>query len=258
LARRRAHRAAQGEELPSEQIVRDDGDRGARLNRPGLDHRRDAVKAAACDRVLVTTPDRLARNYGHHMVLLEEGERVGCRVEFLERLMSQDPPDPLGLQIRRAVAAYERTRSAERLRRGRQMTRRAGVLLPWTTTPYGDRVDPERPRDPAGVHIEPAEGAIVRELFTRYVDAHETRRGLVKYRLGLGLPSPRGRARWSAASVRGILTHPTDTGQVSSGRNRLRPARARRSATQPIGTRAQGGIPSRPTPGSWSRRSPPW
>ena len=95
LARLQAHLAAQGEELQSEQILFDDGYSGASLNRPGLDHLRDAVKAAAFDRILVTTPDRRARSYVHHMVLLEELERVGCRVECLERPMRQDSHDPL-------------------------------------------------------------------------------------------------------------------------------------------------------------------
>ena len=239
-ARLRAHLAAHGEELRSEHMVRDDGYSGASLNRPGLDHLRDAGKAAAFERILVTTPDRLARNDVHRMVLLAELERVGCRVEFLARPMSQDPHAPLVLQIRSAVAAYERTLMAERMRRGRQRKRRAGVLSPWATTPDGDRVDPERPRDPAGVRIDPAEGAVIRELFMRYLEAAETLRGLVKYVLGRGLPSPRGGARWSAASIRGMLTTPTSTGQVYSGRKRRRPARARRSAPHPIGKLAQG------------------
>src|SRR6266511_2752270 len=246
LARLQAHLAAQGEELQSEQIFRDDGYSGASLNRPGLDHLRDAVKAAAFDGVLVTTRDRLTRNYVHHMVLLEELEHMGCQVEFLERPMSQDPHDQWLLQIRSAVAEYERTLMAERMRRGRQMKLRAGILRPWTTTPYGYRVDPERPRDPAGVRIDPAEGAVVRELFTRYLEAPETIRGLVKYMLRLGLPSPRGRACWSAASVRGLLTNPASTGQVYSGRQRMRPARRRRSATHPIGPLAQGWDPIAP------------
>jgi site-specific DNA recombinase len=180
------------------------------------------------------------------MVLLEELERAGCQGEFLARPMSHDPHDQLVLQSRSAVAEYDRTLIAERMRRGRQMKLRAGILLPWTTTPYGYRVDPERPRDPAGVRIDPAEGAIVQELFTRYLEAHETLRGLVKYVLGLGLPSPRGRARWSAASVRGILTNPAYMGQVYSGRKRMRPARQRRSATHPIGKLAQGWDPIAP------------
>ena len=42
LERLRAHVRAQGEELASEAIFRDDGVSGATLNRPGLDRLRDA------------------------------------------------------------------------------------------------------------------------------------------------------------------------------------------------------------------------
>ena len=84
LERLRAHVRAQGEELASETIFRDDGVSGATLNRPGLGRLRDAVRAGSVERVLVTDPDRLARNYVHLMVLLEELERCGCRFERLE------------------------------------------------------------------------------------------------------------------------------------------------------------------------------
>ncbi|HEY7124442.1 MAG TPA: recombinase family protein [Ktedonobacterales bacterium] len=58
-------------------IFRDDGFSGASLNRPGLDHLRDCVRNRELDVVLITAPDRLARNYIHQMVLLEEFERGG-------------------------------------------------------------------------------------------------------------------------------------------------------------------------------------
>jgi site-specific DNA recombinase len=53
------------------------------------------------------------------MVLLEEWARAGCVAVFLDRPMSDDPHDHLLLQIRGAVAEYERTLIAERMRRGR-------------------------------------------------------------------------------------------------------------------------------------------
>jgi site-specific DNA recombinase len=104
MERLRKHLELQGEALPADNIFRDDGFSGANLNRPGLDRLRDRVKGGVLDRVLLTSPDRLARNYVHQMVLVEEWERCGCRVEFLDRPMSQDPPDQLLLQIRGAVA----------------------------------------------------------------------------------------------------------------------------------------------------------
>src|SRR4051794_20239208 len=174
LERLRAHLRGRGEELPTEAIFRDDGYSGATLNRPGLDRLRDAVRAGEVERVLVTDPDRLARNYVQLMVLLEELERAGCEVAFLDRPMGRDPQDQLLLQIRGAVAEYERTLIAERMRRGRQIKLRAGCLLPWTRAPYGYRVDPDRPRDPAGITVEPAEAAVVRELYASFIEEHSS------------------------------------------------------------------------------------
>jgi site-specific DNA recombinase len=238
--RLKAHLHLQGEQLLAENVFRDDGYSGASLTRPGLDRLRDRVKSATLDRVLLTSPDRLARNYVHQMVLIEEWERSGCRVEFLDRPMSQDPHDQLLLQIRGAVAEYERVLIAERMRRGRQMKLQAGVLLPWTIPPYGYRSAPDRPRDPSGVQIEPAEGAIVQELFTLYLADKGTLLSLAKYLLHLDLPSPRGNRRWSTASLRGVLTNPAYTGKLYIGRSRSRPARIRRSATHPLGNPTHG------------------
>src|SRR4030042_259270 len=65
----------QGWTLAEERIFRDDGYSGATLCRPGLDRLRDLVAAGELERVVITDPDRLARNYGHQMVLLEEFEQ---------------------------------------------------------------------------------------------------------------------------------------------------------------------------------------
>jgi site-specific DNA recombinase len=85
LERLRAHIASQGWELAEENIFRDDGYSGASLNRPGLDRLRDQARACEIDRVLLTAPDRLARKYVHQVLVLEELEKLGCQVEFLDR-----------------------------------------------------------------------------------------------------------------------------------------------------------------------------
>jgi DNA invertase Pin-like site-specific DNA recombinase len=54
------------------------------------------------------------------MVLIEEFDKAGCKVEFVERPMSSEPNDQLLLQIRGAVAEYERTLLSERMRRGEE------------------------------------------------------------------------------------------------------------------------------------------
>jgi site-specific DNA recombinase len=122
----------QGWQIAQEHIFRDEGYSGAHLNRPGLDRLRDQVAMAQINRLLVLAPDRLARNFVHQTLLVEELQSHGCQVEFLERPMSQDPHDQLLLQIRGVVAEYERTLIAERMRRGRLSKLQAGTLLPHT------------------------------------------------------------------------------------------------------------------------------
>jgi DNA invertase Pin-like site-specific DNA recombinase len=263
LERLRAHVAAhvaEGWDLREEHIFRDDGYSGARLRRPGLDRLRDVVAAAALDRVLLTAPDRLARNYVHQMLLLDELQRGGCQVEFLERPMSQDPHDQLLLQIRGAVAEYERTLIAERMRRGRLRKLQAGVLLPWTRAPYGYRLHPERPRDPAGVRVEEAEAAVVRELFAHYLAPGGSLAGVAKRLFTLGVPTPTGKRCWHANTVRLILTNPTYTGQVYGGRSRARAPRQRWSALRPVRPDRACDEPlrCRPAPGSRWRPSRHW
>src|SRR3990172_13025298 len=72
----------QGWDLPGENIFRDDGHSGAGLNRPGLDRLRDKIAAREIECLVITAPDRLARNYVHQMVLLEEWENMVVGLNF--------------------------------------------------------------------------------------------------------------------------------------------------------------------------------
>ena len=235
LDRLRAAVAGRGWALDEQHVYRDDGYSGARLGRPGLDRLRDHAALADLDVVLVTAPDRLARNYVHQVLLIEELAGHGCQVEFLDRPMSQDPHDQLLLQIRGAVAEYERTLIAERMRRGRLAKLRAGTLLPWTRPPFGYRLDPERPRDPAAVRTEPGEAVLVAQLFDWYLEPRATIYRLARRLTDLGVATPGGKPRWNAASVRGILRNPAYTGRAPANRTQAAPARRRKSAMLPAG-----------------------
>jgi site-specific DNA recombinase len=235
LDRLRAAAAGRGWELDDQHVYRDDGFSGASLGRPGLDRLRDHAALAELDVVLVTAPDRLARNYVHQVLLIEELAGHGCRVEFLDRPMSDDPHDQLLLQIRGAVAEYERTLITERMRRGRHARLRAGTLLPWTRPPFGYRLDPDRPRDAAAVRVEPAEAVLVAQLFDWYLEPQATLYQLTVRLAGLGVATPTGRPRWTPARVRGNLRNPAYAGRALTNRTRVAPARRRKSALQPAG-----------------------
>lgn len=242
LDRLREYSRSQGWPWGEESIFRDDGYSGASLRRPGLDRLREQARQAAFDRVILTEPSRLARNYVHQMLLLEEFERGGCHVEFVDHPMSQNPHDQLLLQIRGAVAEYERSLIAERMRRGRWQKYQAGGLLPWTHPPYGYRVDPARPRDPAGVRLELDEAAVIAEMVTWYLQEGLSLLGVTKRLIARHIPTPSGRWRWNQATVRGILANPVYAGTVFFGRYQNTPARHRQSPLVPIG-RGSGGHP---------------
>src|SRR4249920_347761 len=235
LDRLRTEVAGRGWELDDQHVYRDDGYSGARLGRPGLDRLRDHAALAGLDFVVVAAPDRLARNYVHQVLLIDELAARGCQVEFLDRPMSADPHDQLLLQIRGAVAEYERTLIAERMRRGRQAKLRAGTLLPWTTAPFGYRLDPDRPRRADAVRVEPGEAVLVAQLFDWYLEPQATIYRLARRLTDLGVPAPRGGPRWNTASVRGILRNPSYAGRALSNRTQVAPARSRKSAMLPAG-----------------------
>lgn len=225
--------------LAPEQIYRDDGYSGAKLNRPGLDRLRDQAGLGAFELILITAPDRLSRTYVHQVLLIEEMQQLGCQVEFLERPMdSDDPHDQLLLQIRGAVAEYERNLIADRMRRGRQAKLRSGTLLPWTFAPYGYIMDPERPRDPSRLRIDPVKAPVVAEIFAWYTDPqhHVSLYWLAKKLSDDQIPTPRGDIRWNVATIRGILRNPAYMGTTYSGRTQPVAAQHRKSALQPIGS----------------------
>lgn len=233
-----------GWKLPEENAIRNDGYSETTLKRPALDTLRDKARLREFEVVMVPSPDRLARNYIHQIVLIEELEKGGCRVEFVERPMSSEPNDRLLLQIRGAVAEYERTLLSERMRRrGRLAKYKAGLLLPWTHVPYSLRVYPDGPRDPAGVRLDEAKAAVVSEIFAAYVQPGVSLFGVSRHLRAMGFPAPRDGKAWSTATLRGILTNPVYAGKVYAGRVRYRPARIRRAATHIIGHPHDSAVP---------------
>jgi hypothetical protein len=94
--------------------------------------------------------------------------------------------------------------------------------------------------------LDPAEAAVVAQMLAWSIQDSHRRLGLVKHLSETGVPSPPGTPHWGVASVRGLLTHPTSTGQSYVGRMSGRPPQVRRSAPHPMGPPRQTGIPVAP------------
>jgi len=91
-----------------EMTCTDEGYSGANLDRPGLDRVRDAAAAGLIDAVVALCADRLARNYVHQMLVLDELSRFGVSVLFCDSGPTDDPQGRLMVQIQAAVAEFER------------------------------------------------------------------------------------------------------------------------------------------------------
>jgi site-specific DNA recombinase len=116
--------------LPELEYI-DEGISGARLDRPALDRLRDGAQRGEFDAVVVWSPDRLARNYAHQWLLIEEFEKLHLQWIFLQNPFGDTPQGKLLTQRQGLRAEYERAQIHERTRRGRLEKARRGEFMPW-------------------------------------------------------------------------------------------------------------------------------
>ncbi len=107
--------------------------------------------------------------------------------------------------------------------------------MPWSRAPFGYRLDPEHPRDPACLQLDPAAAAVVQEMFAWYLEPRATVHRIALRLTRAGILTPMGKSRWNVASVRGILKNPAYTGTAYGNRTRIVPATLRKSALLPVG-----------------------
>jgi site-specific DNA recombinase len=203
---------ADGHEVIGEFV--DDGYSGARLDRPALDRLRDAAEAGVLDGVLCLCVDRLARAYAYQVLILEELERFGVTVRFLEGpAPSDDPQATLLIQMQGVIAEYEKAKIAERYRRGKLYRARAGEIPFWKTS-YGHRrvVDPESGR--SRIEIYELEAEVVRWIFHAYVERGLSVRQIALALRDRGIPSPTGKPLWGTSTLDRLLRNQAYIGTV--------------------------------------------
>ncbi|MCA1679630.1 MAG: recombinase family protein [Actinobacteria bacterium] len=215
----------------------DDGYSGARLDRPALDRLRDAAEAGALDAVLCLCPDRLARAYAYQVLILEELERFGVPVHFLEGpAAGDDPQAKLLVQVQGVIAEYERAKIAERYRRGKLHRARAGEVFFWKV-PYGFRRVPAEAGRPARMEIFEPEAEIVRAIFAAYVEDGSSIRQIAHDLHDRGVPSPTGKPVWGTSTLQRLLHNEAYIGRVYYNRRETieaanAPRGARRTKTR--------------------------
>jgi len=235
IAALEARVAADGLVLPATQRFVDDGYSGATLARPALERLRDLAAAGGLDRVYVHSPDRLARRYAYQVLLIDELQRAGVEIAFLNRPIGASAEDDLLLQVQGMVAEYERAKILERSRRGKRHAALAGSVNVFSTAPYGYRYVGKQ--DGGGVarfEIAEDQAQVVRQIFD-WVGRDRLSIGEVCRRLyRQRCPTCRDKPAWERATVWHLLRNPAYRGEAAFGKTRpearvprLRPMRGR-------------------------------
>ncbi len=239
LSELRAQVKVLGFVLPLEHEFVDNGYSGSTLIRPALEQLRDVVAAGGIDRLYVYCPDRLARNYAHQVLLLEEFLRAGVEVNFLNREVGQTPEDQLLLQVQGMIAEYERAKILERSRRGKRHAAQRGAVSVLSGAPYGYRYVSKRDGDgQARFDVILEEARVVRQVFS-WVGQDRCSIGEVCRRLNEAQEKTRtGKTVWDRATVWDMLKNPAYKGSAAFGKTSVEPLRPR--------LRAQRGRPMQP------------
>jgi site-specific DNA recombinase len=204
--------------LPEHEFI-DEGYSGATLLRPALERLRDLIATGVLDCVYVHSPDRLARKYAYQVLLVDEWQRAGVEVLFLNRALGQSPEDDLLLQVQGMVAEYERAKILERSRRGKRHAAQAGSPSVLSGAPYGYRyVSASEGGGQARYEPIPEQARVVQQIFT-WIGRERASIGEVCRRLQqAGEPSPKGKSYWDRTTVWGILKNPAYRGQAAFGK----------------------------------------
>ncbi|MCP4207779.1 MAG: recombinase family protein [Shimia sp.] len=235
----RARVEADGVALSAENEFIDEGYSGSTLVRPDLERLRDVVVAGVLDRLYVHSPDRLARKYAYQVVLVDELQRAGVEVIFLNHELGRSPEDDLLLQVQGMIAEYERAKILERSRRGKRHKAQTGAVNVLSAAPYGYHyVTLAEGGGQARYEVCEEQAQIVRQVFT-WVGRQRLSIGEVCRRLRKqGTPTRTGKTWWDRTSVWGMLKNPAYKGQAGFGKTRA-------GALQPR-LRAQRGRPLQP------------
>src|SRR5579864_1164981 len=206
----------------------DDGYSGSTLLRPALERLRDQGAAGSFDRLYVHSPDRLARAYAYQVLVVDELQRHGIEVVFLNRDIGTSPEDNLLLQMQGMMAEYERAKIMERSRRGKRYAAQNGSVNVLSGAPFGYRyISKYEGNGQARYEIDEAQTEVVRQIFA-WVALERCTIGEVCRRLKQRhIRSPRGKTYWDRTTVWGILNHSAYRGQAQFGKTRVGPMRPR-------------------------------
>ena len=220
---------AQGFHIDHDLVFADNGISGSTLARPKLDALRDKAAAGEIDTILVLNPDRLARKYAHQLMLVEEFQKLGVEIQFVNRKISASPEDQLLLQIQGVISEYEREKIVERHRRGKLHKARQGDVCVLSGAPYGYVYIPASDTEAARYEIHEREAEVVKKVFHMLVDERMSIGAIARELTRAQIPTRHDIGRWERSVVWAMLRNPAYTGHAAYRKTkvveRLRPTK---------------------------------
>ncbi len=226
----RQHAATQGWRIVAELAEDDRGASGVSLDLAQLNRIREMAQGGEFDVLVVREIDRLSRSLAKQLLVEDELNRNGVRIEYVLGEYSDTPEGSLNKNIKAVIAEYERLKIAERMTRGRRQIVKSGVvMLHGNRPPYGYRVS----EDGKGLVVLEPEAHVVRLIFAWHAEGDESgrklgRRAIARRLSEMAVPTWRdihgGAAKkrrvgeWSDGAVSGILTNETYVGHWHYGR----------------------------------------
>ncbi len=220
---------ADGFSLPNTELqFVDEGYSGATLIRPALERLRDSIFSGAVDCVYVHSPDRLARKYAYQIVLMDEFQKSGAKIVFLNRKIGDTPEDDLLLQVQGMMAEYERAKILERSRRGKLASAKRGAVNVLSGAPYGYQyIGKHDGNGDARYEIIFEEARTVQQVF-EWVGRERLSIGQVKRKLDeAGTKTRSGKTFWDRTVIWAMLKNPAYIGKAAFGKTKLGDKRSR-------------------------------
>jgi len=181
---------------------------GATLDRPGLSALRDAVAKEEVDVIIALDPDRFHRKLINQLVITEEIEKAGVRLEFLNFTIEHTPEGRMFYSIRGAIAEYEKEKIRDRTLRGKKQKARMGGI-PTDFTAYGYTYSPETGK----VAVCARESLIIREIFEWWTTEDVGVNTIARRLNNQGVPTKRRRSQWHRRTVQQMLENPVYKGE---------------------------------------------
>lgn len=202
---------ARGQGFEVVDLYEDNGFSGELLARPALDQLRDDAARGRFSKILIHSPDRLARKFVYQELVVDELRKHQVEVEFLNRKIGDSAEDRLLLGIQGLFAEYEKAKIRERHRRGKLHKASKGLIV-GGRAPYGYRYVNGSGR----YEIVPETARVVRQIFQDVVRGVPLRQ-VVRELTRREVPRPtaygrKARTTWGHTTIGKIIHNETYVG----------------------------------------------